>query len=75
MLEKETSGTPADCTQPPQSPGAAPGGPFSQGHPLDAPESVRHVASIHPSIPHCCNQEVKFAQYVNQHGESSVATE
>ena len=33
MLEKETSGTPADCTQPPQSPGVAPGGPFSQGHP------------------------------------------
>ena len=36
MLEKETSGTPADCTQPPQSLSAASGGPFSQGHPLAA---------------------------------------
>ena len=48
---------------------------FFTGPPPGPPESVRHVASIHPSIPHCCNQEVKFAQYVNQHGESSVATE
>jgi hypothetical protein len=44
MLEKETSGTPADCTQPPQSPGAAPRGPFSQGHSLDVlnPSGTSH---------------------------------
>jgi hypothetical protein len=46
MLEKEPSGASPDRNQPPQLAGAAPGGPFPQGHPsviavVNPPDSSR----------------------------------
>ena len=71
MLEKETSGTPADCTQPPQSPGAVPGGPFSRGHPLDVlnPSGTSHqytlqflIAAIKKSRSHSMSTNTEKVQ-------------